>query len=172
MKYENSIFQHKPNCGFTLIEILLVITILGLLAVMISSNFFSSLKKGRDVRRKSDIQSIQKAFEVYYEDVGRFPPSGVLSQSQLCYHDGVDYDCNKKRYMQSIPTDPTIGNYVYETDAEGTYYKLYSCIENDQDVSQGIKLLSGEQSPNGWIEGCGSGVCANCKFKVESSNAE
>lgn len=160
--------------GFTLIELLVVITLLGILALMISGNFFSSLKKGRDTRRKADIQHIQKAMEIFYEDMGRFPPSGALSETQLCYHDGSAYSCSRKVYMQSIPKDPTIGTYVYETDTDGNYYKLYSCIENDQDVSSGVKLLSGAQDPNGWTTGCGpvGGVCANCKFKVESANAE
>ena len=131
------------------------------------------MKKGRDTRRKTDIQNISRSFEIYYEDLGRFPPNDILTQSQICYHNGTSYDCTRKVYMQKIPTDPTVGSYIYETDATGTYYKLYSCIENDQDVSSGIKLaVDRNQDPNGWQAGCGTGVCANCKFKVESSNAE
>ena len=49
--------------GFTLIELLLVIIILGILAALISGNLINSLVKGRDARRKSDLQNIQKAVE-------------------------------------------------------------------------------------------------------------
>ena len=75
--------------------------------------------------------------------------------------------------MQQFPEDPTIGQYVYVTDENGTYYKLYSCIENSQDTGNGIKILGdGTQDPDGYVSGCGTGVCTNCKFMVESSNAE
>ncbi|PIP15252.1 hypothetical protein COX47_00635, partial [Candidatus Roizmanbacteria bacterium CG23_combo_of_CG06-09_8_20_14_all_35_49] len=54
--------------AFTLIELLLVIIILGVLATLIIGNFFTSLKKGRDARRKGDLEQIQRALEMYYED--------------------------------------------------------------------------------------------------------
>ncbi len=164
--------MNTKKSGFTLIELMVVMVILGMLAVLISGNFFNSLKRGRDTRRKTDIQNIQKAFEVYYEDMGRFPPDDILGETKVCYHNGTSYDCDRKVYMQTLPTDPSIGTYVYETDPEGTYYKLYSCIENEKDISSGVLSSGGVQDPNGWVEGCGSGVCTNCKFKVESSNAE
>lgn len=163
----------KNIFGFTLIELMIVIAILGILTFLISGNFFQSLKRGRDTRRKADVQNIQKAIEIYYEDKNAYPPDDFLTQTKLCYFDGSAYDCDKKVYMQRLPEDPTVGQYVYETDANGTYYKLYSCIENDQDTSSGIKLaVDGTQDPSGYMSGCGTGVCDACKFMVSSSNAE
>ena len=43
--------------GFTLIELLIVIMILGVLAALITGNFFTSLKKGRDAKRKADLRA-------------------------------------------------------------------------------------------------------------------
>jgi len=61
--------------GFTLIELLLVIIILGFLTSLIAGNFFTSLKKGRDARRKGDLEQIQRALEMYYEDNRAYPNS-------------------------------------------------------------------------------------------------
>ena len=51
--------------GFTLIELLLVIIILGVLSALITGNFFTSLKKGRDAKRKADLEQTQRALEMY-----------------------------------------------------------------------------------------------------------
>ena len=73
--------------GFTLIELLIVIVILGILAAFISGNFFSSLKKGRDVRRKADLSSVKKALEMYYEDHLVYP-DGLVWGSPLIDDNG------------------------------------------------------------------------------------
>ncbi|KXK07843.1 MAG: Type II secretion system protein G precursor [Microgenomates bacterium OLB22] len=156
--------QRKPQAAFTLIELLVVVAILGILATLLTGNFLSSLKRGRDTRRKADIQSIQKAFEIYYQDNNQYPPSDALGDTSLCHPDG----CSKKIYMSELPLDPRAGiAYVYETDSTRSYYQLYSCLENDQDIGAGINLISGEQDPSGWGNSCGS--CGVCKFKVESA---
>lgn len=162
------LYMHKfsnSRKAFTLIELLLVIAILGILATLISGNFLNTLKRGRDTRRKEDLKSIQIAFESYYEDNMSYPASDALNQTQLCHPDG----CDTKVYMQKIPTDPNSSyTYDYATDSNGTYYSLYSCLENGQDTGPGVKLdAGGEQDGNGWVAGCGCGVC---KFKIESSN--
>lgn len=151
----------KGKYGFTFVEIILVIAILGILATFISGNFITSLKKSRDARRKMDIQNIQKAFEMYYEDVHQYPPEDILSKEKI-EHPTIP----NKIYMQKIPKDPIANyKYFYETDDKRTYYKLYSCIENTNDSGNGV-------NQNGWIEenkcGCGNSMC---KFMVASENA-
>jgi len=124
--------------GFTLIELLVVMMILGIIAVMIVGNFFTSLKKGRDAKRKADLIQIQRGVELYYEDKRSYPDS-ISTQESI--RDSV----SGKVYLQKIPTDPTTGaHYGYETDAEGTYYKLYSCLENN------LQILPYLSSPTGF----------------------
>ena len=145
--------------GFTLIELLVAIAILGVLAGLITGNFFNSLKKGRDARRKQDLENIQKALELYYEDNKGYP-SAVTSGSALCHPSG----CNTRTYTQKIPTDPSGFTYYYLTDATGTYYKLYSCIESSLDEGAGVDQ-SGYSGTN-----CACSGGATCKFGVSSTN--
>lgn len=52
--------------GLTLIELLIVIALIGILALMISGNFLTSLKRGRDAKRKSDLKAAQSCMEQYF----------------------------------------------------------------------------------------------------------
>lgn len=157
--------------SFSLIELMIVIAIMGVLAGLITGNFISSLKKGRDARRKTDLEQLQRALEMYYEDKKSYPtafpnPTYFPFGGQFC----EVHPCptTSKIYMQRVPVDPAIGNnYVYQS--TGTDYKLYSCIENSLDISSGIKIgADGNQDVNGYGISCGR--CGNCKYGISSSN--
>lgn len=108
-------------------ELLLVIVILGILAALILGNFITSLKKGRDARRKGDLEQFQRALELYYEDNRAYPLS-ITWGGQICHPNG----CGTKIYMEKVSNDPSSGNYGYASD--GTYYHLYACLENTQQI--------------------------------------
>jgi len=52
--------------GFSLFELLVVISIIGIIVAVGAVSYSSAQKKARDVRRREDLQSVQKAFEQYY----------------------------------------------------------------------------------------------------------
>ncbi|QQG43936.1 MAG: type II secretion system protein GspG [Candidatus Roizmanbacteria bacterium] len=138
--------------GFTLLELMIVIAILGILASFISGNLINSLKKGRDARRKSDLEQIQRALELYYEDNKSYP--ALITAGSQITHPSVA----NKVYMQRVPDDPASNNdYTYVS--SGTNYKIYSCIENTNDNGPGVTTYSVT---------CGD--CGNCKYGVSSSN--
>ncbi|MDH7476148.1 MAG: prepilin-type N-terminal cleavage/methylation domain-containing protein [Microgenomates group bacterium] len=149
--------------GFTLIEILIVIAILGILTLLISGNFITSLKKGRDARRKTDLEQIQRALEMYYEDKKAYPtPAGSYG---LPFGGQLIDSVTGKIYMQKLPQDPLTSNsYNYQSD--GTYYKLYSCLENKLDLGPGVKVVGETQSDYGLP----CGACGNCNYGISSSN--
>lgn len=139
--------------AFTLIELLVVIMIMGVLASLISGNFFTSLKKGRDTRRKGDLEQIQRSLELYYEDNKAYPtqiPAGINSKGFIFGYgfpkEGGQY------YMTKVPDDPIASkHYKYETDATGSYFKLYACLENNQQILP-------------YISSPGSFSCDNAKY--------
>lgn len=64
----------KPR-GFTLIELLVVIAIIGLLATLSVISFSNAAVKTRDTQRHHDLNALQKALELYYDQYGSYPSS-------------------------------------------------------------------------------------------------
>lgn len=161
----------NKNRGFTLLELILVIAIMGVLAAMVSGNFITSLKKGRDARRKGDLEQVQKAVEMYYEDKKMYPLSTEVSFTGTApLIDSVSL----KIYMQKISTDPlhnqTAGTgpvYIYCVDSATapTKYQLYTLLENTLDTSiiNPAKLSICTTTGN-----CKSNT--SCNYGISSSN--
>jgi general secretion pathway protein G len=126
--------------GFTLIELLVVIAILGILAALITGNFFTSLKKGRDAKRKADLEQVTRALEMYYEDKRAYPIFDIFASPgyQLCGNGLVapasSCAAGEKAYMLKMPNDPISGrSYEYLTNVTtpGVDFKLFACLENN-----------------------------------------
>src|SRR3990167_171127 len=64
----------RRNAGFTLIELLVVIAIIGTIIGGVFVAFTNAQQKGRDQRRKEDLQSLKTALTAYYLDHGSYPP--------------------------------------------------------------------------------------------------
>lgn len=67
MKIKNS------NRGFTLMELLIVVAIIGLLASMILVGLSSFRTRGRDARRVADVKQVQNGLEIYYAKMNKYP---------------------------------------------------------------------------------------------------
>jgi len=143
------------NSGFTLMELLIVMAILGLLATIGLGSFRSSQMKGRDAQRKSDLGQIQKALEMYYNDYSGYPET-------LPDGGGSWQDAKGTLYMKEVPKDPKDFDYCYETEANQTWYRIYAKLENNQD--SGI-------AKTGCSAGCTCGGDNTYNYKVTSSNA-
>ena len=72
----------KVQSGFTIIELLIVIAIIGILAGLVLNNFQGAQAKSRDVQRKTRINSIHGKLEEYYNNNGGYP-DGALSTTVL-----------------------------------------------------------------------------------------
>src|SRR3989344_1393140 len=90
----------QPNKGFTLVEMLVVIAVIGILYGIVMASVSNSKAKGRDAKRIADISIIQLALERYYDEYRRYPTS--LSDSNLINRG-------------PIPKDPSGNDYKYST---------------------------------------------------------
>ncbi len=151
--------------GFTLLELLLVIAILGILAALISGNFISSIKKGKDAARKADLASIQRGLELYYED-HQIYPTAITFGSELS---STNSDNVKRVYMQKIPDDPRGGNIHYEyISSDGTQYQLYACMEHSGQILPVISKDYTMTCATNCIDASNNTVV--CVYGVSSSN--
>lgn len=126
------------NKGFTLIELIVAMAIIGILGGLIYNNFSSARLKARDVKRKSDLDAVKKALQLYYSDYDRFPAASG-GRIQGCGNNGTS-NCNwgtdtfgngTNVYMGRLPQDPTnTGAYVYTYTTSATVdYQLRAQLE-------------------------------------------
>ncbi len=71
--------QKNLQAGFTIIELLIVIAIIGILATLVLTNFQGAQAKGRDSVRKNDINSIYQKLEEYHNEQGGYPDSALVA---------------------------------------------------------------------------------------------
>lgn len=155
--------EQRTQTGFTLIEILVVIVIIGILSTIGLGAFRSSQVKSRDARRRADLRHVAEALEAYYNDEGRYPVEADF-QALLDTPNSDFTHTSGTVYMVDVPVDPgksTQTNYDYVTDAQGTYYRLYARLENELDSEVDVDGYTGTD--------CGGSETV-CNFGVASSN--
>jgi prepilin-type N-terminal cleavage/methylation domain-containing protein len=118
--------------GFTLLEILVVLLIIGIFATISIVIVNSARKKGRDGQRKSDLSQIAKAYEMYNMYNGKYyiPGTGSsgLGNGWFNYEDGAAYaksmahGLEEIEYFTEAPRDPSISS-ANET----PQYMVYQC---------------------------------------------
>ncbi len=133
--------------GFTLLELLIVIVIIGILALLIIPNITSAPKKARDTKRKTDITTVRKGLEEYFVNNNIYPAALT------------DLQTGSAPIVKTLPLDPkNTGAFVYTyTPANtNTTYTLNACLENDQD--NGASVIAAV------------GTCTTKTFQLTNSN--
>jgi type II secretion system protein G len=100
--------------GFTLLELLIAIAILGLLASIISAPIMASRQRSRDAKRIEDFRVIRDALEMYANDNGVYPPSQCGYNCNGYYYSCIDsgagawsnFAAHLAPYIQDVPVDP------------------------------------------------------------------
>jgi len=125
----------KNQRGFSLVELLVVISIIGMLSTMAVVSLGGARKKSRDARRLTDIKQIRTALELYYNDNNEYPPSGggtgaiSDSNSKITESDPIK-TVGGETYMLKMPQDPkSTQGYYYKRGTDNKTYVLHYVLE-------------------------------------------
>ncbi|SMC25783.1 general secretion pathway protein G [Andreprevotia lacus DSM 23236] len=105
----------KKQRGFTLIEILVVITILAILGALIVPKIMDRPNDARVTAAKQDIGSVMQALKLYKLDNGRFPTTeqGLNALVQKPSSPPVPGNWKNGGYLEKLPKDPWGKDYIY-----------------------------------------------------------
>lgn len=105
--------RERSAAGFTLIEILVVITILGILAALVVPRLVGRTDEARAVAAKQDIAAIMQALKIYRLDNGRYPTNEQGLQALVTRPQTQPVPNNWHSYLDKLPTDPWKNVYLY-----------------------------------------------------------
>ena len=112
--------------GFTLIELMVVILIIGLLATIVVQNLKGATDKAKRIKAQADISGLKTALDRYYLDNGSYPTTDQGLQALVTPPTSGRVPTNYEEggYVEKIPPDPWGHPYVYQSD--GSNYELKS----------------------------------------------
>jgi len=142
----------RKKSGFTLIELMIVLTIIGFFILAALWAYQVQVFKGRDARRKADLGKLQRVLEDYLSD-------------HVCYPETLECQQDFAPYLSQIPCDPVNSeNHIYYysvSNEEGCkkWYKIFTTLEYQKD--QMIAKI-----------GCTPETCGAFNYVVSSPNVE
>ncbi|CAI1114271.1 type II secretion system major pseudopilin GspG [Serratia quinivorans] len=104
--------------GFTLLEMMIVIMIIGMLATLIVPNIMQSKDRANSKKVLSDLISLESALDMYYMDNGSYPPQDVGLLALIASDGGG--------YIKRLPLDPWRNKYRYSYPGEHGVVDIYS----------------------------------------------
>jgi general secretion pathway protein G len=88
--------RRRAASGFTLVELLVVMSIIALLLALAAPRYFKSVARAEETVLKENLTLMRDALDKYYADTGKYPPDLE--------------DLVKKRYLRKVPEDPITGS--------------------------------------------------------------
>jgi general secretion pathway protein G len=122
----------KSIAGFTLLELLITMAIIAMLAAISIFALSGARQQGRDGKRKSDLESIRSALELYKADCDKYP-SNIPTAASATSLNGNTAPCNvgaTNVYLNKTPADPSGSEYGYSVNGTNSTYEVCAKLEN------------------------------------------
>ena len=123
--------------GFTLLELLVVIVIIGLLAAYVGPKYFSQLGKSEVTIARAQIESFEKSLDTYRLDVGRYPTTDEGLAALLVAPPTAGAKWNGPYLKKNVPPDPWGHPYQYRSPGVKGDYDIISLGRDGQPGGSG-----------------------------------
>ena len=119
--------MHK-QAGFTLIEVIVVLVILGILASIVVPNVISRTDQAQIVKAKQDIRALESALQLYRVDNFRYPTTdqGLQALVERPSIPPLAKNWQKGGYIKTLPQDPWSNSYQYLSPGQHGDFDLYT----------------------------------------------
>ncbi|QOZ44002.1 type II secretion system protein GspG [Bradyrhizobium sp. CCBAU 53340] len=128
--------EARGEAGFTLVEMLVVITIIGMIMALVGPRVLNYLSESKAKAAKIQIESFSSALDLYYLDLGRYPTSnegltGLTRSNNQAGWNGP--------YLRGgvVPNDPWGHGYVYRSPGANAPYEIISLGSDGQEGGSG-----------------------------------
>ncbi|MBZ2206849.1 type II secretion system major pseudopilin GspG [Massilia soli] len=118
--------------GFTLLELLVVIVIIGLLAAYVGPKYFSQLGKSEVTIAKAQIEAFEKSLDTYRLDVGRYPSTEEGMAALMAAPPAAGIKWNGPYLKKGVPQDPWGQPYQYRSPGSKGEYEIVSLGRDGQ----------------------------------------
>jgi general secretion pathway protein G len=116
--------QERKDRGFSLIELIVVLVILGLLATVVGPNVMRRLSEGRSKIARVQLSDLESALDLFRFDVGRYPTSSE-GLDALVVNPGIE-NWSGPYLRKKLPADPWNRQYQYRSPGNHGEYDLWS----------------------------------------------
>lgn len=124
--------QPRRQSGFTLLELLVVIVIIGLLAAYVGPKYFSQLSKSEVTVARAQMEAFEKSLDTYRLDIGRYPTTeeGIAALMTAPATAGAKW--NGPYLKKAVPSDPWGHPYQYRAPGAKSEYEIVSTGKDGQ----------------------------------------
>ncbi|MEE8463438.1 MAG: type II secretion system major pseudopilin GspG [Gammaproteobacteria bacterium] len=123
----NAIKSTPGSAGFTLIEIMVVVVILGILAAIVAPNIIGRVEQARVTRARTDIQTIEAALKMYRIDNSRYPSTEQGLEALVQKPAGANLPkYTPDGYLERLRKDPWSSSYQYLYPGQHGRLDIYS----------------------------------------------
>jgi len=136
----------KKKNGFTFIELLVTITIILIISTSAIVSFTSANKKARDNRRRTDLERIRTALELFRQEIGSYPGTAAIGNNYVQGNSGSGLvKAGGVGFIDVFPVDPaalSIGTSYYYNRLTQYTYEMAACLEVETGSGSGAAGLT------------------------------
>ena len=146
MVSRNSLVRRRRSRGFTLIEIMVVVVILGILAALIAPNVISRIDDAQIVKVQQDLRAVESALKLYRLDNFRYPDTEQGLEAHVTPPQDPNARWPSGGYLERLPKDPWDRPYVYLHPGNQGEFDVYTLGRDGQQGGEGLDADIGNWS--------------------------